>query len=200
VSSEQSTLLCHDEELDPKAQVRRTWIKRAYQTQGKCKAIGDFHCFWWNIKVKDNLSTQKPHHLPEPQCSTHSALGLCQPLLPLEDFFAFRKIIWKLSSPLCSLADVPQRESGVYHILHTSHFWAQTKNREGKWGGGRREDGSVEDQDISIVSQGLEVGAGRWNGTTTEPRVQGIAATHQPCLPLSVLAVGVGSRIAGLSP
>lgn len=98
----------------------------------------------------------------------------------------------------------PKRKWRVPHTTYKP-LLGSDQEQGGEVGGlggerGRREDGSVEDQDISIVSQGLEVGAGRWNGTTTEPRVQGIAATHQPRLPLSVLAVRIGSRIAGLSP
>lgn len=75
----------------------------------------------------------------------------------------------------------------------------------GRAGRGSREDGSVQEQDI-IVLPGLEVeGKEMRKGYITEPGVQGIAASHQLCLPLGVLlGWPQGSRsfsmIMGLNP
>lgn len=47
------------------------------------------------MKEKENLSIRNPRlsgRIPEAQRSAHSALGLCRPLHPLEDFFAFRNL------------------------------------------------------------------------------------------------------------
>lgn len=94
-------------------------------------------------------------------------------LSSLRRFLCSWKIIWKLSSPLCWLADVPQRESEAYHTLQGISGLGPRKGRGMEVGG----DGSGKERH-SITSDGrreLTSGAQERDGKTfaTEPGAPG---------------------------
>lgn len=161
---------------------------------------------WWTIKEKDSLSTWElhlPRPLPEPQSSAYSASGLCQPLLPLEDFFAFRKSSGNCHRHCAHWQMSPKRE---WHVPHTtSHFWAQMENGEEKWGKGVTEKLIQSRSKIDGVpgARGWDQGDGM--GLQLGQEFRESQPLTSCCLPLSVLLGWPwGSRsfsmIMGLNP
>lgn len=129
------------------------------------------------MKKKENLSIWNPRlpgditrtRLPEAQRSAHSALGLCHPLHPLEDFFAFRNL-----SGNCHHHCAGWQMSPKKRVERTTHYKAflgpdqegEERAREG-WQRIWFSPGAGD-----IVSSGPGWGKGGWKGATSGPRVR----------------------------